>query len=106
MALLHQKGAQLCYADPHVPSLQARAWPGGYDLAAVPIAASTLAAVDCVAILTDHSAFDYDAIVAGAPLVVDTRNAIRQPHPHVFKLGAPQTLRAETWQPATSDQAA
>jgi len=40
--------------------------------------------------------------VAGAPIVVDTRNAIRQPHPHVFKLGAPQMLRAETWQPQSS----
>jgi len=104
MALLHEKGAQLCYADPHVPSLSARAWPGGYDLSALPIDRSTLAGVDCVAILTDHSAFDYDALVAAAPLVVDTRNAVKTPHPHVFKLGAPQILRAETWQPA--DQAA
>jgi len=106
MALLHQKGAQLCYADPHVPALAAHSWPGGYDLAARPINATTLAGVDCVAILTDHSAFDYDALVAAAPLIVDTRNAIKPPHPHVFKLGAPQMLRAETWQPATSDQAA
>jgi len=104
MALLHEKGAQLCYADPHVPSLSGRAWPGGYDLSALPIDRSTLAGVDCVAILTDHSAFDYDALVAAAPLVVDTRNAVKTPHPHVFKLGAPQILRAETWQPA--DQAA
>jgi UDP-N-acetyl-D-glucosamine dehydrogenase len=106
MALLHQKGAQLCYADPHVPTLAARAWHGGFDLEAVPINASTLAGIDCVAILTDHSAFDYDAIVAAAPLVVDTRNAITQPHPHVFKLGAPQLMRAEPWRPAASDQAA
>src|SRR5439155_1373881 len=79
---------------------------GGHDLAALPIDAATLAGVDCVAILADHSAFDYDALVAAAPLIVDTRNAIKPPHPHVFKLGAPRMLRAETWQPATSDQAA
>ena len=118
MALLHEKGAQLCYADPHVPALAAHSWPGGYDLAALPINATTLAGIDCVAILTDHSAFDYDALAAAAPLIVDTRNAIKQPHPHVFKLGAPQMLRVETWQPQsavagglqlpteTSDQAA
>ena len=46
-------------------------------------------AADCVAILTDHSAFDYDALVAGASLIVDTRNAIKQAHANVFKLGAP-----------------
>jgi UDP-N-acetyl-D-mannosaminuronate dehydrogenase len=64
-----------------------------------------LAGVDGVAILTDHRAFDYDAIVAAVPLVVDTRNAIKQPHPHVFKLGAPQLMHAEPWQPAASNQA-
>ncbi|HWC17283.1 MAG TPA: nucleotide sugar dehydrogenase, partial [Terriglobales bacterium] len=31
MGLLHQKGARLSYADPHVPALAGRAWPGGYD---------------------------------------------------------------------------
>jgi UDP-N-acetyl-D-glucosamine dehydrogenase len=102
MALLHRKGARLCYADPHVPALAARAWPGGYDLESVPITASTLADVDCVAILTDHSAFDYDALVAAARLIVDTRNAIRQPYAHVFKLGAPQLMHAETWQPQSA----
>jgi hypothetical protein len=53
-----------------------------------------------VAILTEHSAFDYDAIVAAAPLIVDTRNAIKQMHPHVFKLGAPQPAHAEAFVPA------
>jgi UDP-N-acetyl-D-glucosamine dehydrogenase len=106
MGLLHQKGAQLSYADPHVPTLAARSWAGGHDLEAVPISMSTLSRVDCVAILTDHSAFDYGAIVAGAPLVVDTRNAIKQPHPHVFKLGAPQALHAERWQPVGAERSA
>jgi UDP-N-acetyl-D-mannosaminuronate dehydrogenase len=64
--------------------------------------AAALAGVDCVAVLTDHRAFDYDAIVANAPLVVDTRNAIKHVHPHVFKLGAPAPAHAEAWQPATA----
>jgi UDP-N-acetyl-D-mannosaminuronate dehydrogenase len=42
-----------------------------------------------VVILTDHRSFDYDAIVANAPLIVDTRNAIKRMAPHVFRLGAP-----------------
>src|SRR5690349_15059999 len=89
MGLLHEKGARLSYIDPHVPALAGSAWPGGYDLRSV--SADTLSdrAIDCVAILTDHRAFDYEALVAAASLVVDTRNAIKQPHPHVFRLGAP-----------------
>ncbi len=102
MGLLHQKGARLCYADPYVPTLAARSWLGGYDLASVQIDLAALAEVDCVAILTDHRAFDYDAIVAGAPLIVDTRNAIKQVHPHVFKLGAPAPAHAQAWRPSTA----
>jgi UDP-N-acetyl-D-glucosamine dehydrogenase len=98
MGLLHGKGAQLSYADPHVPTLTGRAWPGGYELSSVALDRSALATCDCVAILTDHRAFDYDAIVSAAPLVVDTRNAVKQAHPHVFKLGAPHSARAEAFQ--------
>lgn len=36
-----------------------------------------LAEQDCVVIVTDHSAFDYDFIVQHSRLVVDTRNATR-----------------------------
>jgi UDP-N-acetyl-D-glucosamine dehydrogenase len=96
MGLLHQKGARLAYTDPFVSRLPGRAWTGGYDLESVSPDPATLADVDAVAILTDHTAFDYDAIVAAAPLVVDTRNAVKRPHPHVFRLGAPQPARAES----------
>jgi UDP-N-acetyl-D-glucosamine dehydrogenase len=99
MGLLHQKGARLSYADPFVPALAARAWPGGYAMESVALDAATLASVDCVAVLTDHRAFDYEALVDAAPLIVDTRNAVKRPHPHVFKLGAPHAVHAEPWQP-------
>jgi UDP-N-acetyl-D-glucosamine dehydrogenase len=88
MGLLHQKGARLSYMDPYVPAIAGRAWPGAYDLQAVTPDALPID-VDCVAILTDHRAFDYDALVASAALVVDTRNAIKRRYPHVFRLGAP-----------------
>jgi UDP-N-acetyl-D-glucosamine dehydrogenase len=99
MGLLHEKGARLSYADPYVPNLPARAWPGGHDLAAVTLDAAMLASVDCVVVLTDHRTFDYDTVIAAAPLVVDTRNAIKRPHPHVFKLGAPHAVHVNVWQP-------
>ena len=50
---------------------------------------------DCVVIVTDHKAFDYGACVAEADLIVDTRNAIKEPAPHVFKLGAPRPAAQE-----------
>jgi UDP-N-acetyl-D-glucosamine dehydrogenase len=98
MGLLHQKGARLCYVDPYVPRLSAKAWLGGYELKSVDLTAEAIADVDCVAILTDHSTVDYDALVATASLIVDTRRAIAGTHPHVFRLGAPQPERAAAWQ--------
>ncbi|MCC6493258.1 MAG: nucleotide sugar dehydrogenase [Pirellulales bacterium] len=71
-------GASLTYNDPHVPSLPTMR---AHDLPAMDsreLTAEFLAEQDCVLIATDHSAYDYDFIVAHAPLVVDTRNATKQ----------------------------
>jgi UDP-N-acetyl-D-glucosamine dehydrogenase len=107
MGLLHQQGARLQYADPLVPRLAGRSWLGGYDLESLTLDAANIARADCVAILTDHTAFDYDAIVSQASLVVDTRNAIKRAYPHVFTLGAPQPAYAAAFVPADeSGQAA
>ena len=92
LATLERKGARLTYHDPYVPSLVAGEWPGPQDLASVPLSAETLAAADCVVILTDHRVFDYDLIRTRAPLIVDSRNAIKGAYPHVFKLGAPSRV--------------
>ncbi len=93
MAVLHQKGARISYHDPYVAELPAREWPGGLDLESVPLTPETLAAADCVVIVTDHRVFDYDAIVRQARLVVDSRNAVKRPAPNVVKLGAPVLAR-------------
>ena len=89
MAVLHQKGAKISYHDPYVPTLAARDWPGSLDLKSVPLTPDALKAADCVVIVTDHKVFDYDAIVRQSKLIVDSRNAIKRPPAHVFKLGAP-----------------
>jgi UDP-N-acetyl-D-glucosamine dehydrogenase len=99
MGLLHRQGVRLSYADPFVPALSRSAWPGGYDMKAAQVTPELLAQVDCVVVLTDHKAFDYDAVVAQSSVVVDTRNAVKQPHAHVFKLGAPNRAHADVWQP-------
>jgi UDP-N-acetyl-D-glucosamine dehydrogenase len=90
MGLLHTKGARVDYADPYVPEVHGREWSGRVDVRAVELTPGTAARYDCVVIVTDHKVFDYEAIVAESDLVVDTRNAIKRPHPNVFRLGAPR----------------
>jgi UDP-N-acetyl-D-glucosamine dehydrogenase len=90
MGLLVAKGATVAFADPFVPRITAGSWPGNYDLDAVPLTRGTIGQYDCAVIITEHKSFDYDALVAESDLIVDTRNAIKTPHAHVFKLGAPK----------------
>jgi UDP-N-acetyl-D-glucosamine dehydrogenase len=90
MGLLHARGATVDYADPHVPEVHGREWSGRFDVTAVDLERGTAGRYDCVVIVTDHQAFDYNAIAAEADIVVDTRNAIKGPHPNVFRLGAPR----------------
>ena len=79
----------------------ARAWQGGYELESVDARPAALADVDCVAILTD-TASSTTALAAAAPLIVDTRNAIKSRVPHVFRLGAPRPPHAAAWAEAAA----
>ena len=71
--LLQDKGARVSYGDPYVPELRVE----DDKLVAVPVTAASLAAADCVVIVTDHRAFDYPTIVREARVIVDVRNALR-----------------------------
>jgi UDP-N-acetyl-D-glucosamine dehydrogenase len=51
----------------------------------VDITPAKLASYDCVAVLTDHSVFDYAYILEHAKLIVDTRGKYREPHEKVVK---------------------
>ena len=78
MQLLENAGADVSYHDPHVPSLD-----GKDSVALEP------AAYDCVAIVTAHSAIDYERVVDDAKVVVDFRNATGdagRENPRVWKL--------------------
>ena len=72
LELLEAEGADVRYHDPHIASF---ADDHGKVRRSVPLTDEMLASADCVAILTDHSAFDVQRIVSNATLVVDTRNA-------------------------------
>jgi UDP-N-acetyl-D-glucosamine dehydrogenase len=89
MAVLRQKGADVRYHDPYAPALPGHEWPGGVDMRSIALTDEALQAADCAVVITDHRVFDYPRIVSLSRLVVDTRNAIKTPHPHVYKLGAP-----------------
>jgi UDP-N-acetyl-D-glucosamine dehydrogenase len=67
--LLKQRGAVLTYSDPFVPELRI----DGVTMESQEVAAGC-AAADCVVLITDHAAFDREAILAASPMVVDTRN--------------------------------
>jgi UDP-N-acetyl-D-glucosamine dehydrogenase len=71
MLLLQRRGGIVTYSDPHVPALKV----DGIDLHSSP--EESAEDVDCVVIVTDHTAFDYEALVGRAPLIVDTRNALK-----------------------------
>jgi len=76
MKLLLEKGAEVYYNDPHIPRLK----PGrkhGFKLESTPLTEETLAGMDAVMILTDHTAYDYEWIVSHSSLVIDTRNAAK-----------------------------
>ncbi|NQT21653.1 MAG: nucleotide sugar dehydrogenase [Planctomycetes bacterium] len=74
LELLEREGAVIGYHDPHIP-----AFPDLRDshlrLESVKLDEQTLREQDCVVIVTDHSAYDYEWIVEHADLIVDTRNA-------------------------------
>jgi UDP-N-acetyl-D-glucosamine dehydrogenase len=73
--LLQESGAAVSYHDPHVPSFPSmRSYQIALD--SVPLERSVLESADCVLIITDHKAIDYDLIGRHAELVVDTRNAM------------------------------
>jgi len=68
---LRRRGADVVYADPHVPSFPVEET----TLKAIDVTQEVLRWADCVLILTDHPEFDFQRILETARLVVDTRNA-------------------------------
>jgi UDP-N-acetyl-D-glucosamine dehydrogenase len=72
MLLMERKGARVTYSDPHVPTFRLldHELQSGDSL-------SLSENADCVLVATDHSAFDYAAILDKANLVVDARNVFK-----------------------------
>ena len=70
--LLQEKGAQVSYHDPFIPQFDY----DGLQLKSVADLMTAVRTADCVAIITNHTTYDYQAILDQAQLIVDTRNAL------------------------------
>jgi UDP-N-acetyl-D-glucosamine dehydrogenase len=70
--LLQQKGAVVNYHDPYVALIRREEG----DMSSVKDLMEEVRKADCVAIITNHSAYDYPAILKEARLIFDARNAL------------------------------
>jgi UDP-N-acetyl-D-glucosamine dehydrogenase len=66
------------------------------DLESVSLTTETLAAADCVVVITNHKTVDYNLVIEDASLIVDTCNACNeagragsQVTNKIIRLGAP-----------------
>jgi UDP-N-acetyl-D-glucosamine dehydrogenase len=87
IGLLLQKGSIVQYHDPYIASLNHEE----LDLDSIQDKdlITEVSHADCVIIITNHSNYDYIAILENARLVVDTRNALGNTsvnHPNVVRL--------------------
>jgi UDP-N-acetyl-D-glucosamine dehydrogenase len=72
IGLLKKKGAEVTYHDPYIAEVCHEGW----NMSSVPDMMEAARKADCVVIVTNHSSYDYPAILDAASLVVDTRNAL------------------------------
>jgi UDP-N-acetyl-D-glucosamine dehydrogenase len=97
--LLLTSGATVSYNDPHIPQFTVGKDVFYHDeqtLHSVPLTEELLESQDCVVIVAGHSSYDYEWIVAHAPLVVDTMNATRTVETNrakIYRVGAPSPPR-------------
>ena len=74
LRLLMDRGAHVSFHDPYNAELRL---DGGRPRKCTPLTPANLTRADLVAIITDHSCYDYETIVRHSRLVLDTRNATR-----------------------------
>ena len=71
--LLLVKEADVVYHDPFVSEFSV----GGVSIPQVELTAESLAEIDAVVVVTDHSDVDYALVVEASKLILDTRNALK-----------------------------
>ena len=76
IGLLQKKGARVEYHDPYIPHIHHEY--DGWQMDSSTDMMKSVHEADAVVIVTNHKAYDYDAIVAAANFVFDSRNATRK----------------------------
>ena len=76
IGLLQKKGALVEYHDPYIPHIQHEY--DGWHMDSIHDVMKAVEEADAVVIVTDHRVYDYDAIVASAKFVFDSRNATQK----------------------------
>jgi UDP-N-acetyl-D-glucosamine dehydrogenase len=90
--LLRRRGAEVDYHDPFVPAVEIETEMHR----SVDLTAERLEAADAVVITTDHSTVDYGLVGEHAGIVVDPRNAMREPgRAIVYPIAGPPRERIE-----------
>lgn len=73
--ILRQRGADVVYHDPFVPSMRLE---GQTVLKSTAYSTDLLQNADCVVIVTNHSTFDWPEVLKNSKTVVDTRHVMKQ----------------------------
>ncbi len=71
IGLLRQKGADVYYNDPHVPSIRLA---DEQTMQNTDYSEDLLKTADCIVIVTDHTSYDWQHLLDNSHLVVDTRH--------------------------------
>ena len=64
----------MSYSDPYVFEIEV----GEEILTSAELTPELLGSMDCIVILTNHSAFDYSMIAAASSIILDCRNSLRE----------------------------
>ncbi len=73
MDYFRRKGAQVEYHDPYIPRLRTH---DDIEMESVTDVMDAVRHSDCVVIITNHSSYDYKAILKEAKFIFDSRNAL------------------------------
>jgi UDP-N-acetyl-D-glucosamine dehydrogenase len=74
IGLLRKMGAEVCYHDPYIPHIHHE--HDGWSMNSIGELDAAVRDADAVIILTNHSSYDYAAILKSARFIFDTRNAL------------------------------
>ena len=74
--LLEERGAEVIYNDPHVLDLRHE----GLNIQSIELTQQVIEDADCIVIVTNHTAYDYEWIGEHASVIIDSRNAMKDVH--------------------------